>query len=867
MDGMDETHTSWWYSQSTNHQPLAGGRGVTNPFPLQESSSWPLNSHLPLFLHLSHPASVQQNPPKRRKNPKQSAASKKMTTDQSRPSTSSSSATAEKAFSFLSRGWREVKHSADADLQLMRARASSFKNLATSFDRELENFLHSASSFSSVVPTLSSSPPPDLEFVKRLQPKLSEFRRAYSSPDFSHKVLQKWAPRSSSIRINLSAIKNAIVSEVEETAGIIDYNRDRARRGWKVRVKEFPWDWNGGDDEESHKEWEPIRVLKTRLREFERRSSSSEIFGNFKNNEFVEKVKASLDVPPLDVTELLAYLVKQSGPLFDQLGLRRDICDKIVEALYSKRKDQLIWRSLSSRENSIIENENIHDELDFRIASVLQSTGHCYEGGFWSDSMKHDFAGKKRHVAIVTTASLPWMTGTAVNPLFRAAYLAKSAKQKVTLLVPWLCKSDQQLVYPNNLTFSSPEEQETYIRDWLEERVGFKADFKISFYPGKFSRERRSIIPAGDTSQFISSKEADIAILEEPEHLNWYHHGKRWTDKFNHVVGVVHTNYLEYIKRERNGALQAFFVKHINNWVTRAYCHKVLRLSAATQDLPKSVICNVHGVNPKFLKVGERVAAERELGQQVFSKGAYFLGKMVWAKGYRELIDLLARHKNDLDGFKLDVYGNGEDSSEVQSTANKLQLNLNFLKGRDHADNSLHGYKVFINPSVSDVLCTATAEALAMGKFVICADHPSNEFFRAFPNCLTYKTSEDFVARVKEALANEPQPLTPEQRYNLSWEAATQRFMESSDLDRILNSFSGSAESSNAEKKITKTASMPSMTEVVDGGLAFAHHCLTGNEILRLATGAIPGTRDYDKQHCKDLHLLPPQVQNPVYGW
>lgn len=62
----------------------------------------------------------------------------------------------------------------------------------------------------------------------------------------------------------------------------------------------------------------------------------------------------------------------------------------------------------------------------------------------------------------------------------------------------------------------------------------------------------------------------------------------------------------------------------------------VLRLSATTQDLPKSVVCNVHGVNPKFLKIGERVAAERELGQQAFSKGAYFLGKMVWAKGYRE---------------------------------------------------------------------------------------------------------------------------------------------------------------------------------------------------------------------------------------
>lgn len=118
---------------------------------------------------------------------------------------------------------------------------------------------------------------------------------------------------------------------------------------------------------------------------------------------------------------------------------------------------------------------------------------------------------------------------------------------------------------------------------------------------------------------------------------------------------------------------------------------QVLRLSAATQDLPKSVICNVHGVNPKFLKIGEKIAAERELGQKAFTKGAYFLGKMVWAKGYKELIDLLATHKTDLDGFKLDVFGNGEDANEVQSAARRLDLNLNFQKGRDHADDSLHG--------------------------------------------------------------------------------------------------------------------------------------------------------------------------------
>ncbi|CAA0819926.1 Digalactosyldiacylglycerol synthase 2-chloroplastic [Striga hermonthica] len=147
----------------------------------------------------------------------------------------------------------------------------------------------------------------------------------------------------------------------------------------------------------------------------------------------------------------------------------------------------------------------------------------------------HESMDKKQHIAIFTTASLPWLTGTSVNPLFRAAYLAKDDERKVTLVIPWLKLKDQEHVYPNNITFSSPAEQEKYVRRWLEERTDLRSSFAIRFYPGRFSLHKRSILALGDITEVIPDEEADIAVLEEPEHLTWYHHGKRWKIKFRLV--------------------------------------------------------------------------------------------------------------------------------------------------------------------------------------------------------------------------------------------------------------------------------------------------------------------------------------------
>jgi len=196
----------------------------------------------------------------------------------------------------------------------------------------------------------------------------------------------------------------------------------------------------------------------------------------------------------------------------------------------------------------------------------------------------------------------------------------------------------------------------------------------------------------------------------------------------------------------------------------------------------------------------------------------YFIGKMLWAKGHRELLDLLTALADATDGVQpakpgaltylqkskkgdlsagsgrehvphvlgagvcpeVDIYGSGPDRAEITAAAQRLseKLEVRVHPGIDHAHPEIHDYKIFVNPSRSDVLCTTTAEALAMGKFAIIEDNPSNSFFKKLPNCLTYRSPAEFVTQVQYALSAEPQPLDKAQRYLLSWEAATDRLLD-----------------------------------------------------------------------------------------
>jgi len=71
--------------------------------------------------------------------------------------------------------------------------------------------------------------------------------------------------------------------------------------------------------------------------------------------------------------------------------------------------------------------------------------------------------------------------------------------------------------------------------------------------------------------------------------------------------------------------------------------------------------------------------------------------------------------------------------------------------------------QVFINASTSDVVATTSVEALAMGKWLICAQHACNDWAASFSNALVYRSPDEFVAHLARALAAEPPPLGEEE--------------------------------------------------------------------------------------------------------
>jgi hypothetical protein len=397
-----------------------------------------------------------------------------------------------------------------------------------------------------------------------------------------------------------------------------------------------------------------------------------------------------------------------------------------------------------------------------------------------------DLSIRVRQIWIVTTAALPWRTGTAVNPLLRALSLLTYPIQRqndddddknnthhhvVTLMIPWLESTEaRKLLYGTQQTFANPAEQEAWIRNYCITRCNATPEttqrLQIQFWKGIYQESFGSIFPVEDICQQIPKDQADVCILEEPEHLNWFRNPYKqqtkdnqkniipisqnkkedeekkigeeppeevspkslvspsrmsstvsessasgnledsiivnnksdtesveilgWAQKFRHVVGVLHTNYGDYIRQYAFPGISAVTAPALNSLsslVVKAYCHRVIRLSATLPHLDKTkeITCNVHGVRHEFFlnsttpaTVSENEDAPEKIAdvvsesfqaneEEVKPTAVYFIGKLIWAKGFEKVLEVEEKFKIATgDYFEIDIYGSGKDEKEIQ---------------------------------------------------------------------------------------------------------------------------------------------------------------------------------------------------------
>ncbi|XP_028784235.1 digalactosyldiacylglycerol synthase 2, chloroplastic-like [Neltuma alba] len=95
----------------------------------------------------------------------------------------------------------------------------------------------------------------------------------------------------------------------------------------------------------------------------------------------------------------------------------------------------------------------------------------------------------------------------------------------------------------------------------------------------------------------------------------------------------------------------------------------------------------------------------------------------------------------------------------------------------------------------------------------------------------------------------EPVQLTDAHRHELSWEAATERFLKAAELDKPLVKQLSRSTSNNY---LSTSLNVQQRVEDVS---TYIHHIASGFEASRRLFGAIPGSLQPDEQLCKDLGL------------
>lgn len=225
---------------------------------------------------------------------------------------------------------------------------------------------------------------------------------------------------------------------------------------------------------------------------------------------------------------------ESSAAADDDSAESRDLLKSLWNRLVPKIETSQFLDRIAMVATSLLQREDSSLEEEVHLVAYNETFLH-------SVTPQSDLTRPGRYIHIVTTAALPWFTGTAVNPLLRAAHLHRRTKEInrdhnidnkhnanenprswVILVIPWLeLSEDQERLYGR--VFLNTDEQESFIRDWLRNEANMPdvaSDLEIVFYPARYHTGLRSIFAMGDMMDQLDHDKMDVCILEEPEHVN-----------------------------------------------------------------------------------------------------------------------------------------------------------------------------------------------------------------------------------------------------------------------------------------------------------------------------------------------------------
>ena len=311
---------------------------------------------------------------------------------------------------------------------------------------------------------------------------------------------------------------------------------------------------------------------------------------------------------------------------------------------------------------------------------------------------------------------------------------------RVAYGVPWLGAASQKRLW-GKVLFASPDEQ----ADWLREeahRLGVPPLPEIFFFKGIFSKTLFSIFIVEDA--FAAAPPARYFLVQEPEHFGWVplNSSKRRVGA-EKIAGIVMTNYGAYIRRPGRPD-RATFARLVE------WRHKRLMRKHADVIVPLSPALDLAGVED--LVTWRQVTGVLQAFAEVppapdENEGIYFLGRLTWDKGLDIVIEM-ARRMN----VPIDVYGDGPDQAAIRAMAAERRAPVRFLGPSASPWEVLADYRVFFNPSLSEVLCSTTAEALVAGRHVVIPNCPANRPFLDLPNVHAYDTLNQAEALLRRAM-------------------------------------------------------------------------------------------------------------------